>query len=124
MTQLTDHFNSDEFLCPCLQCQMPGVKRVPIAMRLVEKLEEVRKVVGFSIHVNSGVRCYPHNLTINGSPTSSHPKGLAADIAFKNSADAFILLEAAIKAGFVRIGKYDTFFHFDVDSDKKQKVLW
>lgn len=48
--------------------------------RLAAKLEEVRTLLGFPIHINSGYRCSKVNKGIGGKPTSSHVQGLAADI--------------------------------------------
>jgi uncharacterized protein YcbK (DUF882 family) len=97
---------------------------VNISIELVYRLQQVRETSGVPMKVNSGVRCPSHNKKIGGSPTSSHMKGLAADIAFDGSDQAFELLEAGFMEGFMRMGKYDTFIHFDIDSDKAQRRLW
>lgn len=79
---------------------------------------------GVRMKVNSGVRCEAHNKAIGGSPTSSHLLGLAADIRFNDTNEAFKLLKAGFQVGFRRMGKYKTFIHFDVDEDKTQDRLW
>ena len=43
-------------------------------------LDPLREKYGKPIHVNSGYRCPALNLAVKGSKTSSHLKGLAADI--------------------------------------------
>jgi len=47
---------------------------------LAEKLEEVRKVLGQQININSAYRSPKVNKAIGGSPTSDHVYGKAADI--------------------------------------------
>lgn len=122
--QLTAHFNTDEFLCPCQECAMPGMKRVPISKTLVKMLEEIRVYFDKPMKINSGVRCLNHNAMIGGRPKSSHLQGLAADVAISGSNDRDRLVELSYKAGFLRRGVYSSFVHLDVDIDKAQKVLW
>ena len=43
-------------------------------------LQPVRDYAGASVNVNSGYRCIELNEAIEGSPTSQHPLGEAADI--------------------------------------------
>jgi uncharacterized protein YcbK (DUF882 family) len=43
-------------------------------------LDPLREKYGKPIHVNSGYRCPALNSAVKGSKTSSHLKGLAADI--------------------------------------------
>jgi len=122
--QLTEHFNSDEFRCPCTDCSMAGMKRVPISILLVEKLEQIRTEFNGPMKINSGVRCHKHNTTIGGRPGSSHLKGLAADIAIFGSQERGLLVRLSYEVGFRRRGVYGLFVHLDVDEDKAQDVLW
>ena len=50
--------------------------------------------------------------------TSSHLKGVAADISCTNSKDRIRLIEIAIKHNIRRIGVAHNFLHFDDDKDK------
>lgn len=75
--QLSPHFNSKEFECPCSACDNDTQY---ISEGLIEKLEKVRKSYQDSIVINSGYRCPAHNKTVGGKENSSHLAGLAADI--------------------------------------------
>lgn len=74
--QITDHFNSKEFECPCSNCDLDTQY---ISEELVIKLEEVRIEYGNGILINSGYRCPIHNKEVGGKENSSHMNGLAAD---------------------------------------------
>ena len=87
-------------------------------------LDAARKIYSKPMHVNSGYRSEAHNKKVGGVSSSSHLKGLAADISCKNSNERFYMLQAFIKAGFKRIGVADSFIHIDNDKDKSQNVIW
>ena len=74
--------------------------------------------------VNSGWRCQKHNKAVGGSPTSSHLRGLAADIGCKSSAQRYELLRAAMHQGVGRIGIGKNFVHIDIDRSKDKRVIW
>ena len=74
--QITSHFNSKEFECPCSSCNLDTQY---ISEDLVTKLEEVRIEYGSGIIINSGYRCPLHNKAVGGKENSSHMNGLAAD---------------------------------------------
>jgi len=87
-------------------------------------LDAARKIYGKPMHVNSGYRSEAHNKKVGGVSSSSHLKGLAADISCKNSSDRFEMLQAFIKAGFKRIGVAGSFIHVDTDKNKLQNIIW
>jgi uncharacterized protein YcbK (DUF882 family) len=87
-------------------------------------LDAARKIYGKPMHVNSGYRSEAHNKKVGGVSSSSHLKGLAADISCKNSGDRFEMLQAFIKAGFKRIGVAGSFIHVDTDKNKLQNIIW
>lgn len=74
--------------------------------------------------VPSGYRTDSHNEKVGGKPDSSHLKGLAVDIAYKNTFDAFVMLIALAMHGFFRFG-IDTkrkFIHADMDKTKNPSI--
>lgn len=73
--QLSAHFSSSEFECPC--CGVGGDR---ISARLIDLLERLRGECNAPIHINSGYRCERHNRAIGGVANSQHLSGLAADI--------------------------------------------
>ena len=75
-TQLTPHFNANEFKCKCGQPH-----DFQLADELVGKLEELYGKLNCSkIIVTSGFRCVTHDKNVGGSGTGQHTKGTAADI--------------------------------------------
>ena len=112
------HFQAKEFKCPC--CGENTVHK-----NLVAALDAIRKQIGTSIRINSGVRCEAHNKAIGGAPRSYHlPRegiGHAADITFgrvHNKAPLNIA-RLLITATDVLRGKggvilYPTWVHVDV----------
>ena len=114
-----NYFIEKEFYCKCGQC-----KKKTISKELLRKLNKARGISGTPFIINSGVRCENHNTNVGGSPTSSHMKGLAADIRYTSSSQCFKILNALILAGFRRIGIYKNFVHVDIDKDKIQGVIW
>lgn len=61
---------------------------------VIEVLEPLRELYGLPIIVNSGYRSFDVNNAVNGSRTSQHQKGQAADITTRNGGgDNFELFE-------------------------------
>ncbi len=110
------HFKKEEFACR--HC---GKNKINKAFML--RLDSARKLAGIPFKITSGYRCETHPLT-EDYPQSSHPKGVAADIEVLTSQDRFIILEALLAVGFVRIGIGSDFIHIDYDVDKVQNVIW
>lgn len=117
MGDLTKHFSRWEFECSC-GCEFD---RVQVAF--VERLQKVREKFG-PITVHSGCRCEAHNLSVGGSPSSSHLKGLAADLRCANSLSRYLLLKILMAEGFQRIGMGQEFVHVDLDPLKPQPLIW
>lgn len=110
--QLAKNFKLSEFKCRhCDKVLMPD-------MRLVEKLQQLRDLLGKSIKV-SGYRCPEYNKqlvnnpTLNASPTSKHMQGIAADIT-SNGVSPEEMCYLAKKVGFPAIRIYDGHVHVDV----------
>ena len=73
MGNLTEHFSAWEFKCPCSECKK---KKIHINLYLVQKLEEIREVIGnLPIDITSGVRCKAENKRVGGSTNSPHIGG-------------------------------------------------
>lgn len=60
-------------------------------------LDPLREKYGKPITVNSGYRCPALNKAVNGSKTSQHVKGLAADITVGSPSKNKALFDLAIK---------------------------
>lgn len=104
------NFDIEEFACRhCGELPENGMNPV-----LLEKLDELRDLVGYPIYVTSGYRCPPHNRAEGGVENSQHVMGTAADI-YSNHITAEGLAELAVQVGFDGIGLYveDGFVHVD-----------
>lgn len=82
--QLTEHFTLEEFTRSTTGERAKINNSVPAQLMpniklTANKLECVRKVLGFPIIITSGYRCLALNTQVGGSPTSAHTKGLAVD---------------------------------------------
>jgi len=103
--QLSEHFWLSEFEC------RDGSNFVE--HELVLKLEELRKLIGLPIIINSGYRSLEYNRSIGSDDTSQHILGRAVDIQkFYLDDDAFELIAKLV--GFKGIGIYDNFYHLDI----------
>ena len=87
------------------------------------KLDKARAIADVPFKITSGYRSKETNKRVGGVSTSSHLKGLAADISCKDSSTRQKIVNALIQAGFTRIGIADTFIHCDTDKDK-QEAIW
>jgi uncharacterized protein YcbK (DUF882 family) len=113
------YFEYEEFDSPDIQGS--GQLMDP---KLLNMIDEARKIYGKPIHVTSGYRTEAHNRKVGGVDSSSHLKGLAIDVACVRSDDRFKMLNALLEVGFNRIGVAGTFIHVDIDKDKSQNVIW
>ena len=118
----TENFRNEEFECPC--CKKNNIQLVVLAC-----LQDVRDHFGRSIKITSGYRCRKHNAAVGGSSSSSHIKGLAADIKVYDSDQAFRIMKsiyATDKFHRIGYGKMNGVLtlHVDLDEAKIQHVLW
>ena len=91
---------------------------------LLHMLDAARKIYGRSMRITSGFRTESHNEKVGGVKSSSHLKGLAADIACSESRYRFEMIKALLEVGFKRIGVANSFIHVDTDKDKSQNIIW
>lgn len=111
------YFSIVEFECP-------DCGRADMDETFLEMLDRARGIAQIPFYITSGFRCKKHNEEIGGKPDSAHLRGLAADIAVKDSRSRFKIVEALIRAGFKRIGIAKDFIHVDADMTKPDKVIW
>lgn len=119
MPALGKHFTTEEFTCKC------GCGYCNPHPLLIDKLDQIREVMGAPLVIASGCRCEAYNKKCGGVDQSAHTMGLAADIATHSSQERFNLLGKILR-GFVfkRIGIGKNFIHVDIDETKPGCVLW
>ena len=111
-------FRDDEFKCQC-NCGMD------VKQELKDALEDAREIAGVPFVVTSGARCLSHNRKIGSKDTSSHVKGLAADIKYQDDLHLTRIVHALSRCGFTRIGVNEKlkFIHCDIDREKPDAVF-
>lgn len=113
--QLSIHFNEDEFCCRCCG-RLP---KEGINPELINKLEELRVILGKPISILSGYRCPTHNRAVGGAKHSQHLIGNASDIKV-DGIRVETLAKEAERVNFNGIGCYvrQKFVHLDVRSGR------
>ncbi len=117
--QLSENFRSEEFKCPVCGSDTMDVE-------FIGMLQRARFIAGIPFHINSGFRCEEHNRSkaVGGKPNSAHLRGLAADVACIHSGDRWRIVDAALRAGFKRLGVSSTFIHLDCDNSLPNEMIW
>lgn len=115
---MNNYFSQSEFECKC------GCGLNNVCNSLIDDLNTAREIATVPFVITSGSRCETHNKKVGGLRSSSHLKGLAADIKADNSPVRLKILQGLILAGFDRIGIHKTFIHVDVDRTNPSQVLW
>jgi len=95
-----------------------------MSLDFLTMLDEAREIAGIPFKINSGYRTTKHNKAIGGSPTSSHMKGLAVDLSYKNNLEALKIVAALTDVGCYRIGISSNFIHCDNDVEKTWPAYW
>lgn len=107
---VSEHFLLSEFECKCC-------KQVILNIKLLEKLEILRRKMGEPIIITSGYRCPEYNRKIVGHPFSLHTQGRAVDIKATNK----LRLEAHIKNLFPAwyYNPNGNYYHLQLDPTKQ-----
>ena len=119
--KITEHFDSNEFLCEC------GCGRMNMKNSTIEHFEQffgtldgVDKII-----VTSGCRCPSCSVSVGGYADDTHTVGIAADIVaydrIGNLISPWKIAEAAEKLGFNGIGIMSTAFHCDERTTENYK---
>ena len=133
--RLTPHFTLEEFTYSETATRL-GIDNTPtIAVRqnleiLALGLENVRELLGTPIYVSSGYRCLELNNILKSKPTSSHVKGLAADIrpsgGYTANSIVFAIVNSDIPYDQV-INEYDSWVHISFaeagNTPRKQALI-
>ncbi|MCB9739500.1 MAG: DUF882 domain-containing protein [Deltaproteobacteria bacterium] len=120
--KLSEHFQLDEFRCPC-GCKLEQKPEIVAALKdLVVVLEDIRAEIGVPLVVHSGVRCPSWNRKCKGVPRSQHLLGKAADLVPKDkpvSELADLLRAKGVDLGVRGLGLYSRFVHTDIRSGRR-----
>ncbi len=122
-TQLSPHFNVQEFRCKCSQHH-----DILIAEELVDKLERLYVKLDCSkIIITSGMRCSSYDISIGGNGGGQHPLGKAADVICYNQAGERISSKlvccTAQDLGFGGIATRKLVESVELDKDTKKEAF-
>lgn len=115
---LTEHFQRYEFRCRC------GCGFNTVDWELLECLQKIRTLIGQPIIINSGARCFAHNVAVEGRAKSYHLKGQAADIRARIGSEKLYDIIDDIWPLKYGLKRYRNFVHFDVRSGIYRKINW
>lgn len=96
----------------------PSCEITDMNFQFLRQLDLMREYAGIPIYLGSAYRSVDYEKSKSRSGTSSHTKGIAVDIGCTSSYNRQVYIDAAIKAGFKRIGIAETFIHLDSDFSK------
>ena len=128
--QLTAHFNLDE-LTFSQTAVRSGIDNTP-SEAVVENLkvlanglEQVRALLGYPLHVNSGYRCPDLNVAIGGAKQSAHVEGWAADFICPQYGKPLEICKtiAASQIEFDKMIQEGTWVHISFAPSKRRECL-
>lgn len=81
----------------------------------LKRLDAARERAGIPFIITSAFRSKEHELERGRSGNSAHTRGRAFDIAASTDRERALIIDAAVKVGFTRIGIAHSFIHLDDD---------
>lgn len=131
MNKLYGHFsdvNTDDWRWASFDPQeiaSKGEGELLVNKAALDKLQELRDLVGKPIYLTSAYRSAAHNKRVGGAKSSKHMLAEAFDIQTKNH-DPHELEEAARKVGFLGFGYYvdQGFLHVDMGPARSWGKPW
>lgn len=115
-----------------IACRGSGLLMLtPESRDALKRLDDLRRVMGHPLIVNSGYRSPAHNAAVGGAKRSKHMEGIAFDISMAN-VDPHRFEAEARKLGFNGIGLYPpqkpsgarNFIHIDTRTDRWRGAQW
>jgi len=111
-------FTYEEIRCNC------GCGSFILNTAFFRMLLTARFTAGIPFVIRSWTRCPDHNRAEGGVADSSHLRGLAVDIATRDSHERFVILRALMQAGFPRFGIHANYIHVSNNPDKPSGIAW
>jgi zinc D-Ala-D-Ala carboxypeptidase len=128
--RLTDHFSLPELTFSSTAVRLgidnsPSDEIVAHLRVLARGLERVRALLGHPMHIDSGYRCEALNAAVNGSKTSAHMQGYAADFICPAYGDPLRIVQAITRSSlaFDQCIQEGTWVHISFDPRMRKEVL-
>lgn len=128
--KVTENFTLEE-LCHSNTAVAKGLENIPNESQVenlkslaINLLQPVRDLYGKPMIINSGFRSPEVNKAVNGSPTSDHMNGKAADVRTPNPRELFNLVRNS-GLSFDQLILYPTFVHMSFrskDANRNQVI--
>ena len=122
---MKNYFTEEETSCNC------GCGENNVSEAFLHKLNRTRIMAKIPFIPTSFCRCKTHNKKEGGEEDSEHISDTesdvrceAIDIKAKTSREKYLIVSAAMLAGFTRIGIAKTFIHLGNSDSKAQEVVW
>lgn len=127
---MSDHFTQDE-LTFSSTAQRLGINNTPGAdiivnlQVLMDGLEQVRTLLGYAMHIDSGYRCPNLNAKIGGAPNSAHMYGFAADFICPEFGTPLAIVNAIVASDirFDQCIQEGTWVHISFAPAMRRRVL-
>lgn len=106
---------------------VPDSSRLQLDTLLLSVLDELEKITGYDLRINSAFRSVAYEVSKGRNGSSAHCLGKAVDIYCYSNNMRYAIVKTALQLGVNRIGIYKTFVHLDVATNKDGKttqVIW
>ena len=113
------YFKEEEFKKASPACSLQDMDQ-----EFMNKLDKARELAGIPFIVNSAYRTVEHEKKMKRDGKSAHTQKCAVDIKSLNGSSHWKIINAALKAGFNRIGVNQTFIHLDSSKTLPQNVIF
>lgn len=113
------HFKESEFRRCVPACSLQDMNQWTM-----DRLDAVRAMAGIPLVLNSAFRSKEWEKKQGRTGTSAHCEGRAVDIRCNTSRNRWLIVRAAIQAGFTRIGIGKTYIHLDDSLTHEDCVIW
>ena len=128
---LTMHFTLEELTATDAGARhglsnQPPEALIPNITKCAEKMEEIRALLGYPVHINSCYRSGAVNKLVGGKPNSQHCQGLAVDFVCPSYGTPKQVAEriAASHIDFSKlIIEFDRWCHIQIGAENKRQLL-
>lgn len=112
------HFSASEFQMCDPPCELSDMDS-----EFLKKLDKLRELCGFPIHLNCAYRSKKHDLARGRDGNSYHCVGRAADLRCLpgNGKKRALIIQNAFRVGLKGVGTYKNFIHVD---DRFTDTCW